>query len=125
MSIIGIDHILLAMPAGGESKARDFYVGVLGLAEKPKPPALARRGGAWFTNGSIEVHLGVEADFRPAQKAHPAFLVRRIADFIERARASNCRIMTDEPLAGYERVFVHDPFCNRIELMERVATEHP
>src|SRR5499426_2727003 len=76
MTVLGIDHILLAMPPGEEAKARAFYTGVLQLQEKVKPAALAARGGAWFTNGTIEVHLGVEKDFRPARKAHPAFVVR-------------------------------------------------
>jgi catechol 2,3-dioxygenase-like lactoylglutathione lyase family enzyme len=118
MSVLGIDHILLAMPPGEEGKARAFYTGVLLLKEKVKPEALARRGGAWFTNGTIEVHLGVEKDFRPARKAHPAFVVRDLAGFIERARQHGCEIAGDEPLPGYTRIFVYDPFGNRLELIE-------
>ena len=118
MSVLGIDHILLAMPAGAEAKARDFYAGVLLLQEKVKPPALAKRGGAWFTNGTIEVHLGVEKDFRPARKAHPAFLVRDLAGFVARARAHGCEMAEDEPLPGYSRIFIYDPFGNRLELIE-------
>jgi catechol 2,3-dioxygenase-like lactoylglutathione lyase family enzyme len=123
MSILGIDHILIAMPAGGEAQARAFYTGVLGLKEIVKPPALAARGGAWFTNGSIEVHLGVDPDFRPAKKAHPALLVRDLAGFVARAQAFGSPLATDEPLSGYERVFIYDPFGNRIELMEPVTTQ--
>jgi catechol 2,3-dioxygenase-like lactoylglutathione lyase family enzyme len=118
MSVIGIDHILLAMPAGAEAQARAFYTGVLGLTEKVKPPALAARGGAWFTNGTIEVHLGVEKDFRPARKAHPAFVVRDLGGFVERARQQGCEIAEDEPLPGYARIFIYDPFGNRLELIE-------
>jgi len=118
MGVLGIDHILLAMPAGAEEKARAFYTGVLQLTEKVKPPVLAARGGAWFTNGTIEVHLGVEKDFRPARKAHPAFVVRDLAGFIARARAQGCELSEDEPLPGYERIFVYDPFGNRLELIE-------
>jgi catechol 2,3-dioxygenase-like lactoylglutathione lyase family enzyme len=121
MTVLGIDHILLAMPPGEEAKARAFYTGVLLLKEKLKPEALAERGGAWFTNGTIEVHLGVENDFRPARKAHPAFVVRDLAGFIERARQHGCEIAEDEPLPGYARIFVYDPFGNRLELIEPAA----
>jgi catechol 2,3-dioxygenase-like lactoylglutathione lyase family enzyme len=118
MSVLGIDHILLAMPPGEEAKARDFYGGVLLLQEKVKPDALAGRGGAWFTNGTIEVHLGVEKDFRAARKAHPAFVVRDLQGFIARARRHGCEIADDEPLPGYDRIFLYDPFGNRLELIE-------
>jgi catechol 2,3-dioxygenase-like lactoylglutathione lyase family enzyme len=122
MSVLGIDHILLAMPAGQEDKARAFYTGVLLLEEKVKPPVLAARGGAWFTNGTIEVHLGVEKDFRPARKAHPAFVVRDLNGFIERAQRNGCEIADDEPLPGYARIFIYDPFGNRLELIEPEAS---
>jgi len=118
MGVLGIDHILLAMPVGQEDKARAFYTGVLLLEEKVKPPVLAARGGAWFTNGTIDVHLGVEKDFRPARKAHPAFVVRDLEGFIERARRNGCEIAEDEPLPGYARIFLYDPFGNRLELIE-------
>lgn len=121
MSILGIDHVQLAMPKGGEARARAFYGGVLGLAEVAKPPELAARGGVWFTAGGINIHLGVDADFRPAQKAHPALLVRGLAAYVARARAEGCAIVEDDPLSGYHRVFLNDPFGNRIELMERLA----
>ena len=121
MSVLGIDHVLLAMPAGAEEKARAFYTGVLQLTERVKPAALAGRGGAWFTNGTTEVHLGVEKDFRPARKAHPAFVVRDLAGFIERARAQGCEMAEDEPLPGYARIFIYDPFGNRLELIEPEA----
>ena len=118
MSILGFDHIQLAMPKGGEDVARAFYVGVLGFEEVAKPPALAARGGCWFTNGTIQLHLGVEAEFRPAQRAHPALRVRGLGEYIARARAGGFRLTEDEPLPGYQRVFVYDGFGNRLELME-------
>jgi catechol 2,3-dioxygenase-like lactoylglutathione lyase family enzyme len=120
MSIVGIDHVQLAMPKGGEERARQFYVGVLAMIEEPKPPELAARGGAWFHDGAIQLHLGVDAAFRPAQRAHPALLVKGLADYVARARAHGVGIAEDEPLPGFERVFLYDPFGNRIELMERV-----
>jgi catechol 2,3-dioxygenase-like lactoylglutathione lyase family enzyme len=122
MSIVGIDHIQLAMPEGGEDKARAFYGGVLGLTQVAKPPELAARGGAWFTAGGINIHLGVEAAFRPARKAHPALLVRGLEAYVARARAEGCRIVDDDPLPGYQRIFLDDPFGNRIELMEKVSS---
>jgi catechol 2,3-dioxygenase-like lactoylglutathione lyase family enzyme len=118
MTIVAIDHILLAMPAGGESAARDFYAGVLELTEMPKPNALAGRGGAWFGNGAVQIHLGVDPEFRPAKKAHPALIVRDLRAYVDRAQKQGCRIAHDEPLPGYERLFIYDPFGNRIELIE-------
>lgn len=118
MTIEQIDHVQLAMPPGREDEARAFYSGLLGLTEIPKPPALAQRGGAWFKGGSALVHLGVEADFRPAKKAHPAFLVRNLPGLVERLRAERVSVVDDDLLPGYDRVYVFDPFGNRIELLE-------
>ncbi|MGH8764366.1 MAG: VOC family protein [Burkholderiales bacterium] len=118
MTLTGIEHVQLAMPHGREQEARDFYEGLLGIAEKVKPPELAKRGGAWFENGAVKIHLGVEAEFRPARKAHPALLVKDLPALIARLKASKVPMSDDEPLEGYLRVFVSDPFGNRIELME-------
>ena len=116
--ILAIDHVQLAMPAGREGEARVFYEGLLGLTEVAKPAQLARRGGCWFESGDVRVHLGVEADFRPARKAHPAFRVADVAAVVATLAAAGHMATSDEPLEGYDRVFVHDPFGNRIELME-------
>lgn len=118
MTIYAIDHVQLAMPPGEEDKARAFYGGVLEMNEVPKPPALAARGGAWFEAGTVKVHLGVEPDFRPARKAHPAFLVEDLDVLAARCAKIGTPIRYDEPLAGYRRLHVTDPFGNRIELME-------
>ena len=118
--IFGLDHVQLAMPAGQESVARAFYGGVLGLAEEPKPRNLAVRGGVWFRQGSLRLHLGVDADFRAATKAHPALLVRGLKDVVARCRDAGFPPVTDEPLEGFNRVYVSDPFGNRIELLERL-----
>jgi catechol 2,3-dioxygenase-like lactoylglutathione lyase family enzyme len=123
MPISGIDHVQLAMPAGGEPLARAFYSDVLGLPETPKPPHLAARGGCWFESGAVKVHLGVEADFRPALKAHPALVVRNLASMIAALKESGAEVIADEPLDGRDRVYVHDPFGNRLELLEP-AGEH-
>jgi catechol 2,3-dioxygenase-like lactoylglutathione lyase family enzyme len=118
--ILGLDHVLLAMPAGKESLARAFYAGVLGLVEESKPANLAARGGVWFRGGTLRLHLGVDPDFRAAGKAHPAILVSGLSELAARCQAAGFSPVTDEPLAGYDRVYVCDPFGNRIELLERL-----
>lgn len=117
-----LDHVQLAMPPGGEPAARAFYTGVLGIPEVPKPPVLAVRGGCWFEDGALKVHLGVEADFRPARKAHPAFRVTRLDELAAACRAAGHEVRDAEPVGGCRRVFTDDPFGNRIELMEPDAT---
>jgi catechol 2,3-dioxygenase-like lactoylglutathione lyase family enzyme len=117
MTLEAIDHVQLAMPAGQEDAARAFYAGLLGLTEQPKPAELAKRGGCWFEAGPIHVHLGVEADFRPARKAHIAFLVDDVADLAERARAAGAEVVEDTDLPGHARVFIFDPFGNRLEFL--------
>lgn len=118
LPIIGIDHVQLAMPSGREDAARRFYSDLLGLTEVPKPPELAKRGGVWFENGRVKLHLGVEGDFRAARKAHPALLVDDLGLLVARLRSAGVEVDDDEPLPGYFRVFVFDPFGNRLELMQ-------
>ena len=118
MAVIGVDHVQLAMPAGREAEARAFYSGLLGIPEVAKPPALAARGGAWFEGGRAKVHLGVDPDFRPARKAHAGLLVEGLEAMIRQLRGSGCQITEDQPLDGFHRVYVDDPFGNRLELME-------
>lgn len=118
MSIVRLDHVQLAMPADRESDAVAFYEGLLGVPHVPKPPHLAARGGCWFERGDLKVHLGVDAAFRPARKAHPAFTVTGLRALAERLSAAGHRVVDDEPLDGYDRVYVDDPFGNRIELMQ-------
>jgi catechol 2,3-dioxygenase-like lactoylglutathione lyase family enzyme len=113
-----LDHVQLAMPPAREAEARAFYRDLLGIPEKAKPPHLAVRGGCWFETDAVKVHLGVEDDFRPARKAHPAFIVDDLAALADRLRDAGCRVVADQPLAGYERLYVDDPFGNRIELMQ-------
>jgi catechol 2,3-dioxygenase-like lactoylglutathione lyase family enzyme len=119
MAIYGIDHVQLSMPAGGEQPARRFYGEVLGLAEIPKPPNLAARGGAWFRCGPLQLHLGVESDFRPARRAHPALLVGDLAQIIDTLIAAGFAVNYDtERIQGFDRAFTADPFGNRIELLQ-------
>lgn len=118
--IQAIHHVQLAMPAGGEDEARRFYSDLLGLPERVKPPHLAIRGGCWFEEGPVRLHLGVEHDFRPARKAHPALLVDDLEALSEDLAAAGFPTSPDEPLPGYHRLYVDDPFGNRIELLEQL-----
>src|SRR5690349_10339719 len=120
MLIVGIDHVQLAMPPDQEDKAREFYRDVLGLPETPKPPELAKRGGCWFETHQVKIHLGVAGDFRPAKKAHPGLLVSDLYLLIERCREKGFAVLRDEPLEGYDRAFVFDPFGNRLELLQKI-----
>ncbi|MFO6445945.1 VOC family protein [Erythrobacter sp. NE805] len=119
MAVLGLDHVQLAIPAGGEERAREFYAGLLRMVEVPKPANLSPNG-CWFTGGTLALHLGVDPDFRPARKAHPALLVDDLAGLRDRLEAAGCAIRDDKPVEGYQRFFTEDPFGNRIELMERV-----
>jgi catechol 2,3-dioxygenase-like lactoylglutathione lyase family enzyme len=118
MKVLSIDHVQLAMPAGREAEARAFYAALLGISEQPKPPHLAQRGGCWFERGALKIHLGVEQGFLPARKAHPALIVDDLPSLVAALKAAGHHVAEDEPLAGCHRVYVDDPFGNRIELME-------
>ena len=124
MSLVQLDHIQLAMPEGGEDAARRFYRNLLGLREVEKPDNLKRRGGCWFEKGSIKLHLGIEAGFQPARKAHPAFLVSDLPSLVGKLAKAGATARRDEPFEGYDRVYFDDPFGNRIELMEKTPTRH-
>jgi catechol 2,3-dioxygenase-like lactoylglutathione lyase family enzyme len=115
--IRALHHLQLAMPADGEDVAQAFYEGVLGIPRVGKPPNLELRGGCWSRSATVEVHLGVEAPFAPARKAHPAFLADDLAGLRERLALAGFEVVDDEPLAGFERFYTSDPFGNRIELL--------
>jgi catechol 2,3-dioxygenase-like lactoylglutathione lyase family enzyme len=116
--VVRLDHVQLAMPPGREAEAAAFYEGLLGIPRVPKPPHLARRGGCWFERGDLKIHLGVEQDFRPAAKAHPALIVDDVRTLAAAIAAAGHTIVDDEPLDGYDRIYAYDPFGNRLELME-------
>lgn len=118
MRVRRLDHVLLAMPAGRESEARRFYRDILGIPEAVKPADLAARGGCWFEDGELKIHLGVEKNFTPARKAHPALIVDDLAALQAALVKAGCAVAHDVPLEGYDRIFVDDPFGNRIELLE-------
>ena len=112
-----IDHVQLAMPAEEEDRARAFYGALLGMKEVPKPAELAKRGGCWFECGPVQVHLGVEADFRPARKAHPALRCFDYDGLVARMRSAGVDVQEDNNIPGVRRCHVSDPFGNRIELI--------
>ncbi|MFZ1287772.1 MAG: glyoxalase [Candidatus Phosphoribacter sp.] len=116
-----LDHVQLCCPPGSDDLMRGFYVGVLGMVEEPKPPILAARGGSWFRAGDAVVHTGVEGDFRPAHRAHPAFVV---ADLDELARVladAGCEVRWDDAIPGVRRLHTDDPVGNRLEFIQAGA----
>lgn len=122
MGAVGLDHVQLAMPRGAEETARAFYVGLLGLVERDKPPVLAARGGCWFalpgsTSAAGEVHLGVEEPFAPARKAHPGLVVDDLDVLVEALAGRGLPYTPDENIPGVRRGHTADPFGNRIELV--------
>jgi catechol 2,3-dioxygenase-like lactoylglutathione lyase family enzyme len=118
IEVVGLDHVQLGMPAGGEDAARGFYGEVLGLREVPKPAALASRGGCWFAGDAVAVHLGVERDFLAASKAHPALLVMDLAAARDALTQAGVAIEDDDSGLAVRRCYVRDPFGNRIELVD-------
>src|SRR3954468_24417148 len=120
--IAGIDHVQLAMPAGQEDIAREFYSRLLNIPEVPKPAELAKRGGVWFESDVVKVHLGVDANFHSARKAHPGLLVRNLSALVLRLREAGVEVSEAEPTPGYDHVYASDPFGNRLEFLERKNT---
>ena len=112
-----LDHVQIAIPAGAEAACRGFYVGVLGMMELQKPPELARRGGIWVRSGAVEIHLGVEAEFRPARKAHPGIVVADIDALAARLAAAGNAPLWDDAIPGVRRFFAADPLGNRLEFI--------
>ena len=115
-----IDHIQLAAPVGSEDQAREFFQGILALEEVEKPEELKKNGGVWFSNGHVDIHVGVEETFVPAKKAHPAFEVTKIEEFAAFLQEKGLEIQVDYKLPGAKRFYLHDPFGNRLEFLEWV-----
>ncbi|MDA0167917.1 VOC family protein [Solirubrobacter taibaiensis] len=109
----------IAAPEGCEESARQFYGGLLGLTEAPKPEPLRTRGGVWFTVGAQQLHIGIETNFRAARKAHPAFRVEAAAldALASRLQAAGTEIVWDHDLVGVRRFYVSDPWGNRLEFL--------
>ena len=118
MKITGLDHVQLAMPPGGEAKAQHFYGRILNLRELEKPEPLRAKGGCWFAGDGLELHLGVQADFVPATKAHPGLRVADLNAAQAHLQAAGIPIIADESGVGVRRFYVNDPFGNRLEFMQ-------
>ena len=116
--IAGIDHVQVATPPGADDQARAFYGGVLGLAEIPKPAPLNASGGVWFATGATQLHIGGQASFVPAKKAHPAFVVEDFDGYCALLRTRQVLVREEVQVAGRRRAGIEDPFGNRIELIE-------
>lgn len=117
MTIRGLHHVQLAIPPGRESEAEGFYSGLLGMRRVEKPAHLEKRGGCWFESGDTRIHLGIEEDFRPARKAHPALLVDDLEESRRSLEQAGVRVLEDQPLPGFDRFYADDPFGNRIEFL--------
>ncbi|MBK3585494.1 VOC family protein [Streptomyces microflavus] len=118
VGLAAVDHVQLAAPPGSEDALRAFYTGALGMTEIPKPPVLAARGGCWFAAGPVQLHLGIEQDFRPAKKAHPGLRVTGIVEYAARLGAHGVEITWDGDLPGHRRFYAQDPAGNRLEFLE-------
>ncbi len=116
--IHALDHLQIAIAAGREEESRRFYRDVLGLPEVPVPAEVAHLATAWFACGNLQVHLGVDPDFRPSKKGHPAFLVADLAPMARRLERAGVPITAAPPLGNFKRCFVSDPCGNRLELIE-------
>jgi catechol 2,3-dioxygenase-like lactoylglutathione lyase family enzyme len=123
MPILSLDHVQIAIPAGGEEAARSFYIGILGFTEHQKPAALAARKSIWLTAGPVNLHLGIEAapDFHAAKRAHPALIVGNLDEIVADCERAGFATKADTPIGNFRRTHVFDPFGNRIELMESTA----
>ncbi|MEU6366144.1 VOC family protein [Streptomyces sp. NPDC046931] len=121
--LAAVDHVQLAAPPGSEELLRAYYGDVLGMAEIPKPPVLAGRGGCWFQAGAVQLHLGIEEDFRPARKAHPGLRVTDIEAYAARLAAHGATVTWDGDLPGHRRFYSEDPVGNRLEFLEPLATD--
>ncbi|GII57895.1 glyoxalase [Planotetraspora thailandica] len=117
----GLHHVLLAIPKDSEEECRAFYVGVLGMLEIDKPPALKARGGLWVRADTLEIHLGVEQGFRPARKAHPGIRVTGLDELAERLAGRGVEVVWDGDFPGHRRFYADDPVGNRLEFIERDA----
>jgi catechol 2,3-dioxygenase-like lactoylglutathione lyase family enzyme len=119
----GLHHVQLAIPPGGEDVARRYYGEILGMSEIDKPPVLAARGGCWFRGGGLELHLGVEKDFRPAAKAHPGILVDGLDALAVRLSECGADVEWDDNFPGHRRFYSHDLHGNRLELLEPATND--
>ena len=117
--IAHLDHVQIAAPPGCEPAARQFYGALLGMPEIEKPESLRARGGCWFECGAQQLHIGVESDFRPAKKAHPAFVATNLSELRQTLLAAGIKVTDDTSIPGTRRFHTEDPWGNRLEFLER------
>jgi catechol 2,3-dioxygenase-like lactoylglutathione lyase family enzyme len=122
--IVRIDHIQIAAPEGCEADAREFYGGLLGMREIEKPESLRARGGCWFECGAQQLHIGVEKDFRPDKKAHPAFAASDLDELRRALLARGSKVTDDTSIPGVRRFHTEDPWGNRLEFVESSRQSH-
>ncbi|MEU9016620.1 VOC family protein [Actinomadura sp. NPDC048394] len=115
----GLHHVQIAIPPGSEDECRRFYVDVLGMIEIQKPPVLAARGGLWVRADTLEIHLGVEQDFRPARKAHPGIRVADLDGLAKRLTGNDVEVTWDDNFPGHRRFYAFDNLGNRLEFLQR------
>lgn len=120
-TIANIDHVMIATPPDGENAARLFYSEILGLVEMAKPAALITRGGLWYQVGALQLHLGIDREFRPARKAHVAFIVSNLPGLRQQVIDAGLTVIDDDLLPGFDRFYLDDPFGNRLEFLEPLA----
>lgn len=120
--LTGIDHVQIAGPPGCEQQARDFFGRLLGLEEIEKPEPLRSRGGCWFKIGDRQLHIGIEPDFRPAQKAHPAFAAPDLDLLFSHLTAAGVGCVWDDAPIGVKRFYANDPWGNRLEFTAATFT---
>jgi predicted enzyme related to lactoylglutathione lyase len=125
VAILSIEHVQIAIPMGAEERARGFYAGILGFSEVEKPASMAKRNSIWFAAGSVSLHLGLEPDFHPAKRAHPAFVVNNMDQILADCERGGVTMKPDVSFKGFRRVHVFDPFGNRLELMEASPQSSP
>ncbi|UQI45601.1 glyoxalase [Streptomyces sp. HU2014] len=121
----GLHHVQLSIPPGAEDLCREFWAGVLGMAELEKPPVPAARGGCWFRGGGLEVHLGVEDDFRPNKKAHPGILVNSLHALAQQLTDRGVSVTWDDDFPGHHRFYALDKLGNRLEFLEPASDDRP
>jgi predicted enzyme related to lactoylglutathione lyase len=117
-----LDHVQIAAPPGCEREARGFYGELVGWPELEKPESLRAAGGCWFALGEQELHVGVEEEFAPARKAHPAFRLASPAaldKLAQRLEAGGAEVRWDDRLPGARRFYSFDPWGNRLEFLAR------
>jgi catechol 2,3-dioxygenase-like lactoylglutathione lyase family enzyme len=122
MPVLNLDHVQLAIPEGGQQRAREFYTGILGLREVEKPAAMAGRNSIWFAAGAVNLHLGIESEFHPAKRAHPALVVEGLDEILAACERAALPTRPDTSFNGFRRFHIFDPFGNRLELMERAKS---